>query len=136
MHVGSNAISGYRGVTPNLLRQDEALLSRARAFIRRELRVFEFLNSSGTEAGGAVKKPTNAEYLLQFIIAVIKTIDLKGSKGQAEDMIQEFLGRQNTRIFIHELLAWLRSPYTTLEAWDSHTQYTEVNAAAVLHHDP
>ena len=37
-------------------------------------------------------------------------------------MLQDFLGRDNTRLFLHELKAWLRSPYT-LEDWDRHVQY-------------
>ena len=52
-------------------------------------------------------------------------MDIKGSGGQAEDMLQEFLGRDNTRLFLHELRAWLRSPYTSLEDWDRHVQYNE-----------
>ena len=40
-------------------------------------------------------------------------------------MLQEFLGRDNARLFLHELGAWLRSPYTKLEDWDRHVQYRE-----------
>ena len=46
---------------------------------------------------------------------------LRGS--QAEDILQDFIGRDNTRLFFHELKAWLRSPYSTLEDWDRHVQY-------------
>lgn len=40
-------------------------------------------------------------------------------------MLQEFLGRDSARLFLHELGAWLRSPYTKLEDWDRHVQYRE-----------
>ena len=58
-------------------------------------------------------------------MAILKTVDIQGSGGQAEDLIQEFLGRENTRLFLHELRAWLRSPYILLEDWDRHVQYNE-----------
>lgn len=69
------------------------------------------------------RKANNAEFLLEYIIAILKTVDIKGSGGQAEDMLQEFLGRDNTRLFLHELRAWLRSPYTSLDDWDRNVQY-------------
>ena len=58
-------------------------------------------------------------------MAILKTVDIQGSGGQAEDLLQEFLGRENTRLFLHELRAWLRSPYITLEDWDRNVQYNE-----------
>jgi hypothetical protein len=50
-------------------------------------------------------------------------VDIMGSAGQAEEMISDFLGRDNTRLFLHELRAWLRSPYTKLADWDRAVQY-------------
>ena len=58
-------------------------------------------------------------------MAILKTVDIKGSGGQAQDMLQEFLGADNTRLFLHELRAWLRSPFIALEAWDRNVQYNE-----------
>ena len=104
---------------------DEELISRARKWIRRELQVFEFLQSNG-QGEGITRRAGNAEFLLEYIIAILKTVDIKGSGGQAEDMLQEFLGRENTRLFLHELRAWLRSPYVSLEDWDRHVQYNNV----------
>jgi hypothetical protein len=37
--------------------------------------------------------------------------------------LRDFIGRENAHLFIHELQAWLRSPYTSLEDWDRHVQY-------------
>ena len=65
----------------------------------------------------------NAEFLLEYMIAILKTVDIKGSGGQAEEMLQEFLGRDNTRLFLHELRAWLRSPFEAIEDWDRSVQY-------------
>lgn len=125
LHVGSNRLSRFRDLTPQLFNRDEELVSRARKWIRRELQVFEFLSTEGNEVEGVTRRANNAEFLLEYIIAILKTVDIKGSGGQAEDMLQEFLGRDNTRLFLHELRAWLRSPYTSLEDWDRHVQYSE-----------
>lgn len=127
-HVGSNRLSRFRDLTVELFCRDEELISRARKWIRRELQVFEYLNSDGNgnnvEQGGAIiRRAKNAEFLLEYIIAILKSVDIKGPDGQAEDMLQEFLGRDDARLFLHELRAWLRSPYTLLEDWDRHVQY-------------
>lgn len=112
-------------MTPQLFVRDEELVSRARKWIRRELQVFQFLSPDGDEEEGITRKANNAEFLLEYIIAILKSVDIKGSGGQAEDMLQEFLGRDNTRLFLHELRAWLRSPYISLEDWDRNVQYNE-----------
>lgn len=133
LHVGTNRVSRFRDLTPALFTTDAELISRARKWIRRELQVFTFLTpdatSASTSSAGNVRgdrRANNAEFLLEYIISILKTVDMQGSGGQAEEMLQEFLGRGNTRLFLHELRAWLRSPYTELDAWDRHVQYAEV----------
>lgn len=128
LHVGTNRLSRFRDLCPQLFNQDEELIRRARKWIRRELQVFAFLGIDGQEEEGIARRTNNAEFLLEYIIAILKTVDIKGSGGQAEDMLQEFLGRENTQLFLHELRAWLRSPYTSLEDWDRHVQYAEAPA--------
>ncbi len=125
LHVGSNRMSRFRDLKPEQFSRDEELVSRARKWVRRELQVFDFLSPNGTEAEGVSRRANNAEFLLEYIIAILKTVDIKGSGGQAEDMLQEFLGRDNTRLFLHELKGWLRSPYTSLDDWDRHVQYNK-----------
>ncbi|KAJ5780572.1 hypothetical protein N7457_005732 [Penicillium paradoxum] len=137
MRVGSNRLSQYRELTPELFGRDEELVSRARKWIRRELRVFSFLNPEPEQeerTSHQVSRPghqrlqnrraNNAEFLLEYIIAILRTVDLKGSAGQAEELLREFIGRDNACLFLHELQAWLRSPYTSLEDWDRHVQYS------------
>ena len=129
-HVGSNRLSRFRDLNIQLFSNDTEIVSKARKWIRRELQVFEFLNpDSSQEEAGNVRRANNAEFLLEYVIAILKTVDIKGSGGQAEDMLQEFLGRDNTRLFLHELKAWLRSPYTSLPDWDRHVQYNEMSVA-------
>ncbi|KAI8668934.1 RING-type domain-containing protein [Fusarium keratoplasticum] len=136
-HVGSNRLSRYRELTPAVFCADAELVSRARMWIRRELQVFSFLAPDNEEpqpgdgnARTAVdrRRANNAEFLLEYIIAVLKSVDIMGSAGQAENMISEFLGRDSTRLFLHELRAWLRSPFTKLADWDRAVQYDEVSA--------
>ena len=123
-HVGSNRLTRFRDLTVELFCRDDELISRARKWIRRELQVFEYLNPGDNNVEqGAVRRATNAEFLLEYIIAILKSVDIKGPDGQAEDMLQEFLGRDDARLFLHELRAWLRSPYTLLEDCDRHVQY-------------
>ena len=123
LHVGTNRLSRFRDITPQQFRRDEELVSRARKWIRRELQVFDFLNPDATIEDGSCRKANNAEFLLEYIIAIIKSVDIRGSGGQAYDMLQEFLGSENSSLFLHELQAWLRSPYTQLDDWDRHVQY-------------
>ncbi|EON66937.1 hypothetical protein W97_06052 [Coniosporium apollinis CBS 100218] len=146
LHVGSNRHSRYRDFTAASFAADANLQSRARAFLRRELRVFEFLDplaaaptpepstSSAAPSCGntpsrtmtptatTTRRANNAEFLLEYIVAILKTSAPKG--GHAEELLQEFLGRENARLFLHELEAWLRSPFRRLEDWDRHVQYT------------
>ncbi|TGZ81172.1 hypothetical protein EX30DRAFT_371539 [Ascodesmis nigricans] len=95
LHVGSNRISRFRNFAPRMVRDDEELQSRAKMWIRRELRVFKWTNE-------------NSEFILEYILAILKTIDIRSSTGAAEDMLTEFLGRDNAKIFIHELHEFLR----------------------------
>ncbi|KAJ5114899.1 hypothetical protein NUU61_000658 [Penicillium alfredii] len=135
LHVGSNwcqpANSRYRELSPKLFMTDPELVARARTWLCRELCVFEFLYTIDDPPQGHYsvrrRRPSRAEFLHEYIIAILKTIDIQHSTGQAEDMIQEFLGRKNTQLFLHELKAWLRSPYRWLGAWDHAIQYSDGN---------
>jgi hypothetical protein len=77
------------------------------------LQVFTFLHpAADTETGDTTRRrANNAEFLLEYTIAILKTVDMQGAAGQAEAMLADFLGRDAARLFLHELRAWLRSPY-------------------------
>ncbi|PSN62873.1 hypothetical protein BS50DRAFT_501516 [Corynespora cassiicola Philippines] len=126
-HVGSNRHSQYQEVTPRDIASSPHLQYKAKAWIRRELRVFGFLHSD--PAGGPVTGVTtsgNLEVLLSYILAIVKKVDLKASNGHAENLIAESLGRENARLFLHELNAFMRSPYTRPEEWDRNVEYTHL----------
>lgn len=102
------------------------LQSRARTWIRRELRVFTFLHTDPAgPASQAATTSSNAEFLLSYIVSILKMVDVKASNGHAEDLLSEYLGRQSSRLFLHELYAWLRSPHTRLKDWDEEMQYED-----------
>lgn len=126
LHVGSNSLSGYQDLTPQMIAGSPELQSRARAWIRRELRVFAFLSSeSPGPSTMATTTSSNTEFLLSYIVSIVKMIDIKASNGHAENLLAEFLGRENSQLFLHELQAWLRSPFTKLEEWDQEVQYSK-----------
>jgi hypothetical protein len=83
LHVGSNRVSRFRELVPALFNRDEELVSRARKFVRRELQVFGFLNPDHS-SGTSDRRANNAEFLLEYIVAILKTVDIQGSGGQAE----------------------------------------------------
>lgn len=115
-HVGSNAYSNYHDFTPTDLRNSSSLQSRAKAFIRRELQVFPFLDSG----------PGNRQdFLIEYIVAILRNHELRGAEGEVEELLKDFLGRDNARQLLHELEAWLRSPFATLREWDEHVQYKD-----------
>lgn len=122
LHVGANRISQYQTFTPASFAASPALQTRARIFLRRELRVFAFLDRRPAGA--------NREFLIEYLVAVLKSNDPKGADGHAEELVKEFLGREDARLLLHELDGWLRSPYERLEAWDSHVQYGSVRERA------
>lgn len=124
--VGTNRISHYRNVNPTTFLQDEQLVQRARKWLRRELSVFGFLNPSSTSLSSTNRQATTAEYLLEYTVAILKTIDIRGSSGQAQELLKEHLGRENAKILLHELECWLRSPFEKLEEWDEAVQYTAI----------
>lgn len=135
LHVGSNSASRYREIAPARFQTDADLLSRARAWVRRELQVFEFLNDDsetvsevGGSSGGRRRRQKNAEFVLEYVVAILKTVDIQSSSGHAENLLSDFLGRENCRIFLHELRNFVRSPYS-IEAWDRHVQYDETRAS-------
>ncbi|GAB1730585.1 hypothetical protein NU195Hw_g9408t1 [Hortaea werneckii] len=121
LHVGANRISNYRDFTSASFASSPVLQSRARAFLRRELRVFSFLDTASAPRAG------NREFLLEYIVAILRTNDLKAADGKAEDLLSDFLGRSNAQQLLHELEAWLRSPYVDLRQWDEVVQYFERN---------
>lgn len=122
LHVGSNPFSGYRDITHHMFARSSEMQSYARTWIRRELRVFTFLYA---DAHGEALPNSNTEFLLSYVVSILKMVDIKASNGHAENLLTEFLGRENSRQFLHELHAWLRSPFTKVVEWDQHVQYRE-----------
>jgi len=125
LHVGSNRFSRYRNMTPQLFRKDERLIRKAKIWLRRELQVFEFLNFTPSSGYDPTTKHTarNTEFLISYILAILHYIDIRGSAGQAEELLHEFLGQDNAKLLLHELETWLRSPFERLRDWDDAVQY-------------
>ena len=65
----------------------------------------------------------NSEFLVEYVVGVLKSVSLRGSAGQAEEILAEVLGKENAQIFVHELNAFMRSPFTRLQSFDDFVQY-------------
>ena len=125
-HVGTNRVSQFREFTPSTFTHSKELQLKAREWIRRELQVFDFLTPSMDAASNHTsgrRYAGNSEFLIEYLISILKTIDIKDHSGKGESMLSGFLGLHRARLFLHELNAWLRSPYTEVGAWDRHVQY-------------
>jgi len=128
LHVGSNrrqpGESQYTELTPRLFLADPELVSRARMWLQRELRVFRFLYADVVDPETIdLARPSKAEFVREYIIFTLKSVDIQDHAGEAEEAIRRFLGRENTQHLLHELKAWLRSPCKSLEEWDRIVQY-------------
>lgn len=135
-YVGNNDISRYREITPEVFNREPRLVSRAQRWIRRELQAFTFPYGSGFGESHAtsvtavgVPPPSyagNPEFLLEYIIAILRTVDIRGAAGHAETLLCSYFGGpDNTRLFLHELNSFLRSPFSDLRQWDEAVQYGE-----------
>lgn len=136
MHVGSNPVSRYRELMRDSFRHNEELQRRARTFLRRDLRVFSWLTTPDVDnimphAGESPqsfqdrRRATTVERLLGHILWLLQHFELRGSDGSVEEVVTTHLGRENTRLLLHELHSFLRSPYLTLEDWDRAVQYPD-----------
>lgn len=113
LHVGVNRTSQYKNFTPATFSASPALQSRARIFMRRELCVFDCIADNNK----------HLTFVIEYVVALLKRTEIKDAAGSALALVAEFLGAKDASLFLHELEAWLRSPYETLDAWDRHVQY-------------
>jgi hypothetical protein len=145
LHIGTNRKSGYRDLTPADFLVDDALVTKVRRWLRRELQVFPDLQAATMSRAliahsieavrvaarcpllvtNTRRKLSNAEFLMEYIIAILKTVDMQASSGAAQDLLADFIGTAHSRLLLHELRAWLRSPYESLEQYDLAVQYKE-----------
>ena len=119
-HVGTNRISHYRELSPARFAQDARLCSRAKTWIRRELQALRHVTA---RCPRQLQRVRNSEHFLLEIVDILKHFDMQASNGEAEARLCPFFGVDYTRVFLHELRSWLRSPYKTVESWDGHVQY-------------
>ena len=78
---------------------------------------------SAADDSPTLREVPNAEALLEIVLAVLRTVDVRGSGGHAERVLARYMGLDDARLFLHELRAFLRSPCADLESWDRCVQY-------------
>lgn len=128
LHVGSNPVSGFRDISPRVVASSPELQSKARKWIRRELQVFKSLQPLASGESNRGLKARNAEFLVEYITAILRNIDLRDSSGKAHELLGDYFGRDNAWLFLHELESWMRSPCQDLQEWDQIMQYREVRS--------
>ncbi|WVN84879.1 uncharacterized protein L203_100015 [Cryptococcus depauperatus CBS 7841] len=114
-HMGSNRHSRFRpNPNPKQINDSPEQIQRAKAFIRRELRIFPSVH---------------VESLTLYIIFLLKCIDIRSDvmiriMGEVLDTSSRSAGFPNgTEHFIHELYSFLRSPYRELKKYDEVAKY-------------
>lgn len=139
-HVGANAISGFRNIDHSDITDSHTLRSKARMWIRRELSIFPFLLPGATacdhfDVNFPPPRVNNYDFLVEFVVGIVRYLDIKGSSGTAEDLVVELLGLDRAKLFLHELNHWMRSPYTHLADWDREVQYLDMPSPSDNIHD-
>lgn len=119
LHIGSSRHSRFSTFTPTTFTKSPTLQSRARAFLRRELQVFDF-------------SVQTREFLVSYCGSILKSVDLKSADQKAQVLMAEFLGKENAEVFWREAESWLRSPFERLEQWDGWVQYAGEDAGEAL----
>ncbi|KAH9819825.1 ring finger domain protein [Teratosphaeria destructans] len=122
LHVGVSPYTGHRSISANSFSTSMELQSRARAFLRRELKVFNYLDDPDISRG------RSRDYFIEYIVFIRRFHEPKGADGRAEDLVAAFLGRKNATLLLHELEAWLKSPLERLAEWDEVVQYKDLEA--------
>ncbi|KAK0673717.1 hypothetical protein QBC41DRAFT_311409 [Cercophora samala] len=134
LHIGSSPHTSYSPSIPPpaVLSSTPHLLSKARLFLRRELQVF-FPPTMPAPSPSPTHQ--NREFLLEYIIALLKTVDLQSESGgaHAQHLLKDYMvypdtGEDRTALFLHELKNWMRwrgepPGNLSLESWDRGVQY-------------
>ena len=59
--------------------------------MRRELQVFGFLNPNNPSTGMNDRRANNAEFLLEYIVAILKKVDSESLSKQFKAPLQSFI---------------------------------------------
>ncbi|KAK4653720.1 hypothetical protein QC762_509520 [Podospora pseudocomata] len=147
LHIGSSPHTSYSPSVPSpaVLSSTPHLLSKARLFLRRELQVFFPPTTAAPSTGDSIHQ--NREFLLEYVIAMLKTVDLQSPSGatHAENLLRDYItlpdtGDDRTALFLHELKNWMRwrgepPGNVSLEGWDRGVQYPSLDEGRKRRYD-
>nr|CDP30071.1 Putative protein of unknown function [Podospora anserina S mat+] len=147
LDIGSSPHTSYSPSVPSpaVLSSTPHLLSKARLFLRRELQVFFPPTAAAPSAGDSIHQ--NREFLLEYVIAMLKTVDLQSPSGaaHAENLLRDYItlpdtGDDRTALFLHELKNWMRwrgepPGNVSLEGWDRGVQYPSLDEGRKRRYD-
>lgn len=115
LRIGTSPHTGYQNLTAASFTSSPELQRKARLFLRRELQIFTFLSLD--------KRVPNNEFLIEYMVAVLKRFEIRDSEGRVQRLIGEYLGMENAGMVCHELEGFLRWKGEGLKEWDEVVQY-------------
>jgi hypothetical protein len=133
LHIGSSSYNSYRTLSVSDFQHDDQLTRRATAFIRRELLIIDCLNPRERrqfpDAGpmrSLLEQRVGRNYWgsqrVDYVMRVLRAVDMQSANGAAEEILRPVTG-EFTGLFLHELRAFLRSPFGRVEEWDEVVRY-------------
>ncbi|KAJ8061500.1 hypothetical protein OCU04_009315 [Sclerotinia nivalis] len=123
---------GQRKVTPQDIANSSDMEARVRLFAEHEIQVF-YLKCV---CPGCQVSPLPAHivsvnrleefrsFVLDRVVDLLKRYDLRDKAVEIEQATEEYLN-EHARLFLHELRAWIESPFETLDQWHRNAKYPD-----------
>ncbi|APA13452.1 hypothetical protein SS1G_07931 [Sclerotinia sclerotiorum 1980 UF-70] len=119
--------------------------ARVRLFAEREIQIFSVkcvcpqCQVPSPDSPNHSIGPNQVEEIRSFvvnkIVDLLKQYDLQDKAVEIEQAAKEYLSG-HARLFLHELRAWIESPFETLEQWHRNTTYGSSLASTEDNHPP
>ncbi|CAD6451477.1 9cd76d5d-f288-4319-8f53-349f9485f88d [Sclerotinia trifoliorum] len=121
-----------RRVTPQDIANSSDMEARVRLFAEHEIQIF-----SAKCVCPACQEPTSSSsihmivpsevevirnFVVNKIVDLLKRYDLQDKAVEIEQEAEQYLN-EHARLFLHELRAWIESPFDTLEQWHRNARY-------------
>ncbi|KAM3456412.1 hypothetical protein MY3296_001691 [Beauveria thailandica] len=118
VRAASHDVTTTRAPARFFLREPH-VTTRARAFLLRELRVvFDYVPA------------VRAAFLADHVASMFRSardVEELAAASELHILLAADLGGSAARLLMHELKAWLRSPYASLEEWDAAVRYPRLD---------
>ncbi|QSZ28803.1 hypothetical protein DSL72_003308 [Monilinia vaccinii-corymbosi] len=125
--MGKPGLFIQQRLTPQIFAESFEAQSKARLFARRELEAILGIdvNNKGTFKPSIVAEILNP--ILDTITDMLKHMDFEKDRVVMIQFLDDYVGGGHTIVFLNELIAWMESPYDTLEQWDRNAEYIDLS---------